>query len=310
VPRNDASAPALPRARRRVLRVLPLGGLLLATSGCGIPTFGFPTVLATEQSHRTLQIWKGSVVAALIVGAFVAALIFYAPFRYRKRSDELPRQVRYNLPIEVLYTVVPFVIVGILFFYTARDENYLNKLMPQQQFVAAKGVEVDVIAFKWNWKFEYPGYGTAVAGSSDSQAVLYLPAGRPVRFVEQSKDVIHSFWVVEFAFKRDVVPGRINQFEVTPDRVGTYTGRCAELCGYQHDRMNFRVEVVPTEQFDAKMAALKAQGSVSDSDAGVVAPGGNDSYPSNGVTNSEPHPDRSATAGKPAAGTSEQETTP
>jgi len=289
---------------------MPLGLLALLATGCGIPTFGFPDNLATQQSHRTLNIWQGSCIAAFGVGAFVVALILFAPIRYRKRGDELPKQVRYNLPIEVLYTVVPFVIIAALFFYTVRDEDYLNKLSSDKDFKAANGVTVDVIGFQWNWKFEYPAYGASVAGNQYNQAVLYLPQGRPVRFLEQSKDVIHSFWVVQFAIKRDVVPGRINQFEVTPDRVGTYTGRCAELCGYQHDRMNFTVKVMPSDEFDRTMAALKAQGGAASSDSGVPAPGGNDSNKPNGVTNPEPNRNVSSTTSGTTSGSPTPGSTP
>lgn len=276
-----------PAARRFLTRALPLLAVAALTSGCGIPTFGFPTLLATEQSARTLSIWQGSVIAALAVGAFVAALIIWAPIRYRRRGDELPKQVRYNLPIEVLYTMVPFVIIAVLFFYTLRDESYLNRLTPEDEFKARGGVEVGVIGFQWNWKFEYPQYDASTVGTTDQAAVLYLPAGRPVRFVEQSRDVIHSFWIIEFAMKRDVVPGRINTFEVTPDRVGTYRGRCAELCGYQHDRMNFTVKVLPSAEFDATMRQVSATSGLT-SDGGQRAPYGNTSNADNGVGNREP----------------------
>ncbi len=273
--------------RRVTMRALALGLLAATLTGCQIPSFGYPTQLPTEQSHRAYQIWQASCVAALAVGAFVLVLIIYAPVRYRKRSDELPAQVRYNLPIEVLYTVVPFVIIAALFYYTARDENYLNKVTSPSEFKANHGVTVDVIGFQWNWKFEYPQYDASVAGTADNQAVLYLPANRPVRFVEQSKDVVHSFFIPEFLIKRDVIPGRINTFEVKPERVGTYVGRCAELCGYQHDRMNFTVKVLPSEEFDRTIAQVaKARGTSSDSL--VQPPGGNDSNAPNGVGNPEP----------------------
>lgn len=286
-PPGPPRGPARRGAARRFARAVPVAALGLLLSGCQVPTFGFPDHLATEQSHRTLQIWQGSCLAALGVGVGVWALILYAPLRYRRRADELPRQVRYNLPVEVLYTVVPFIIIAAMFFYTARDENYLNKLMPDDQFKAARGVTVDVIGSQWNWKFEYPQYQASVAGTQYNQAVLYLPVHRPVRFYEQSKDVIHSFWVVEFAMKRDVVPGRINVFEVTPDRVGSYVGRCAELCGYQHDRMNFTVRVLPDEEFDRAMAQTAASRGLTPGTR-LQIPGGTDSNRPNGVGNPDP----------------------
>ena len=130
---------------------------------------------------------------------------------------------------------------------------------------------------------------------------LYLPAGRPVRFVETSKDVIHSFWVIDFLFKRDVIPGRVNQFEVTPTRPGTYVGRCAELCGVYHDRMNFQTVILPAAQFDQKMAQMKATGLYrTDTDAGANAFGDQDNTNSdtpNATYNSDPTGVKSETNG-------------
>jgi len=292
------------RLSRRLVTPLLLGVGVLVLSGCSVPTFGFPTHVATVQSHRVVDIWKWSCVAALTVGAFVLALILYAPIAYRRRNDEMPRQVRYNLPIEALYTVVPFVIIAALFYYTARDETYEDKEMPHAKFVAAKGLAVDVLGFKWNWQFTYSSSGSQnidlqSTGTPQRQAQLVLPVGRPVRFDESSADVIHSFWVPAFAFKRDVIPGRTNSFEVTPDRPGTYAGRCAELCGYQHDRMDFTVTVVPAAQFDAMMGryladpAAAAAAGLSSANATSAAAGGTASTSATGTGGSSS--DRSTT---------------
>lgn len=293
-------------ASRRLTRILPLGLIAVATSGCSVPIFGFPTHSnVTAQSPTILHLWQYSVIAALAVGLFVGALIIYAPIRFRKRDDVLPRQVRYNLPVEVLYTVVPFIIIAALFYYTAKDENYEDKLSSPAAFAKAKGVVVDVVAYRWNWKFEYPQakYDTLVdSGNLNNMPTLYLPANRPVRFVETSKDVIHSFWIVDFLFKRDVIPGRVNQFELTPTVPGTYVGRCAELCGVYHDRMNFRVVVVPGDDFDSKIATMKAQEHLPsiDSDAGTMAvgdQGGSNSNQPNATNNTDPTIDGSHTVG-------------
>jgi cytochrome c oxidase subunit 2 len=245
------------RARRLTGRLLALGALAVLATGCRVPIWGYPTHVADVQGHRIEDFWKYSMLAAAVVAVFVGALILWAPFAYRKRSDEIPKQVRYNLPVEILYTAVPFVIIASLFYYTARDENYLDKLTPHDQLVSEGGVLVDVTAFQWNWTFSYPDYtlsadGTTPVSSTGTQqeeAQLVLPAGKKVQFVEDSRDVIHSFWIPAFVFKRDVIPGRQNKFEITPDRPGTYVGRCAELCGVYHDRMNFQVTILPYDQW-------------------------------------------------------------
>jgi cytochrome c oxidase subunit 2 len=224
-----------------------------------VPNFGFPEGV-TNQTPRILNIWQGSVIAALAVGVFVWGLIFYAIIVFRKKTDELPRQVRYNLPVEALYTMVPVVIIAGLFYYTARDEIEINKLSDDPD------VTVNVVAFRWNWQFRYADTGVPggnevpieVTGRTGEPAVLVLPVDRTIRFVETSPDVIHSFWVPDFLFKRDVVPGRINEFELTVTKTGTFVGRCAELCGTDHDRMNFYIKVVPQDQYDQFVLGLQA----------------------------------------------------
>lgn len=242
-----------PRPRRAVRLAAALGAVAITATACDVPNFGFPDGV-TNHTPRILNLWQGSSIAALAVGVFVWALIFYAIIAFRKRSDELPRQVRYNLPVEVLYTVIPFVIVAGLFYYTARDEIEINKLSDDPD------VTVNVVGFRWNWQFRYADTGQAggnvveVTGQPGKPAVLVLPEGRSVRFVLTSPDVVHSFWVPEFLFKRDVIPGRVNEFEVVPTKTGTFIGRCAELCGVDHDRMDFYVQVVPAEEFDRFIA--------------------------------------------------------
>jgi cytochrome c oxidase subunit II len=178
-------------------------------------------------------------------------LIFWCVIRYRKRGDTLPPQTRYNMPIELLYSVAPFLIVSVLFYYTAVVQTDINKLP------ANPDVVVNVDAFKWNWKFEYPstkgpdGNPVATIGDDTYIPVLVLPVNRTIRFVEHSADVIHSFWVPELLFKRDVFPGNVtNQFQVTIQTTGAFVGRCAELCGTYHSMMNFELRAVTPEQYD------------------------------------------------------------
>lgn len=223
--------------------------------------FGFPEPV-TKQGDNILNLWIGSALAALAVGAFVSGLILWAVFRYRKTTDELPRQVRYNLPIEILYTVIPFLIVAALFYYTVVSETYVNKLSDKPD------VTIGVVGFKWAWQFNYVGQDIQVTGRPGEPPELVLPVGRTIRFVETSPDVIHSFYVPQFLFKRDVIPGRINQFEITIDRAGTYLGRCAEFCGQNHDRMGFQVRAIPAADYDRFIAERRTTGT----DAEIPSP--------------------------------------
>ncbi len=225
--------------------------------------FGWPQGGITEQSRQMYNLWIGSVVAALAVGFFVWGLIFWCVVRYRKRGQELPVQTRFNLPIEILYTVLPFLVIAVLFYYTAVVQTRVNEVS------ANPDNTVEVVAFKWNWQFNYlsgptpkgaePQVVASTTGSSEVIPLIVLPVGQTIRFELHAQDVIHSFWVPELLFKRDVFPGSVhNVFEVTIDEVGRYVGRCAELCGTYHSMMNFELVAVPVDQFDAYLQALKS----------------------------------------------------
>ncbi len=250
--------------------------VLLATTGCQSNAFTRMGMLppVTKQGKVTLTMWQGSWIAAWAVGIVVWGLIVWSVLFFRKRSDQVAHQVRYNLPIEILYTVVPFVVIGVLFFFTARDENYIDKLS------ARPDVIVNVTGFQWSWEFQYPQYQVprsearvvtelgamwdgSTPGNQNQLPVLEIPVGETVRFNLTSTDVIHAFWIVPFEFKRDVIPDHPNHFEVTPTQVSDprhpFIGRCTELCGVYHSRMLFTVKIVTQAQFRQWIAAQQAQ---------------------------------------------------
>ena len=139
--------------------------------------------------------------------------------RYRRKTAEMPKQNRYNLPMEIFYTVVPFIIVGVLFYFTIIAQNRVTAK------VAEPDVTIDVVGQKWSWTFNYkeaenPAVGEDVwfAGTIEKSPDLYLPVGKSVRFNLSSPDVIHSFWVPSFYEKLDVVPGRNNYLRPDPDQ--------------------------------------------------------------------------------------------
>ena len=260
-PGHEPGAEATRWARRWALRAVLLGAVVLGTAGCQSTTFtrlGLP-VPVTKQGEVVVTLWRGSWIAAFAVGAVVWGMILWAVIFHRKNSDRPPRQVRYNLPIEIMYTVVPFIMVGVFFFFTARDENFINKLPPNPD------VTVNVTGWQWTWQFQYPQYSTPGAGTGmvteqgqpwpGRLPLLVIPENETVRFNLVSLDVVHSFWIVPFEFKRDVVPGHPNHFEVTPIKTGTFIGRCTELCGVYHSRMLFRVKIVTPAQFRTWISA-------------------------------------------------------
>ncbi len=260
-----------PERSHRLLRLLPLGLLtLVLTSACD-PSFGYQKAI-TPEGQRDRHLWIGSCIAASVVGAFVLFLILYAVFAYRKRGDELPKQIALNLPIEILYTVVPFVIVAALFFYTAGDEVNATKTtaMPTQ-----KGVEViDVEGFQWGWTFRYVSHsGTdgvpvdssvfTTGSSNTTEPTLVLPVDTPIQFQLHSNNVIHDFDVPQMLFKMDVIPGRTNKWQVSEiTRTGMFEGHCAELCGYDHAKMNFMMKVVSKADYQNYLTSMVSQGRV------------------------------------------------
>jgi cytochrome c oxidase subunit 2 len=253
----------------RLARLAALGLLgVLALSGCSMPNnefwrFGWPDGI-TDRSDDMRELWTGSVIAALLVGFAVWGLILWSVVRHRKRSDELPKQTAYNLPLEIVYTIVPFLIIAGLFFVTVVVQNRVQERSDNPDETIA------VNAFKWNWQFVYPetsvadqnGEPVSTVGNSAEVPILVLPVDRTIQFEVASADVIHSFWVPEFLFKLDVIPGnengRDNVFEVTVREEGSYVGRCAELCGTYHAYMNFEVRAVSGEDFDAYIEARES----------------------------------------------------
>lgn len=193
-------------------------------------------------------------VAALAVGGLVSFLIVYSLVRFRRRNDQLPGQSSYNIPIEVVYTVAPLLVVAVLFAFTMATERKVTATTDDPDLV------VDVVGFQWQWQFLYPDHNVSVIGGPDAPATLMLPVGRTVRLRLRSPDVVHSFWVPRFLSKRDLIPGMDNEIDVDVDEAGTWIGRCAEFCGLDHYRMNFSVKAVPAQEFDQWVASHRAPG--------------------------------------------------
>jgi cytochrome c oxidase subunit II len=266
----------------RLARVAALGLLgVVSLSGCTTPNnefwrWGWPNGV-TERSVYMRDLWIWSVIAALIIGFAVWGLILWSVVRHRKRSDELPKQTAYNLPLEIVYTIIPFLIIAGLFFFTVVTQNRVQERSPNPD------VTVAVNAFKWNWQFVYPGTTSPdgqpvnTVGNSQEIPILVLPTDRSVRFEVASADVIHSFWVPEFLFKLDVIPGnengRDNVFEATIREQGSFVGRCAELCGTYHAYMNFEVRAVSPGDYDAYLAARESGLNTHDALESIGQPG-------------------------------------
>ena len=246
------------RGRRRALAV-GAGAVIaaLVLSGCTANEIVFLDLPepVTKEGLIIQNLWEGSWIAAWLVGILTWGLMLWASFAYRrKHKDDAPEQTAYNIPIEILYTVLPLIMILGLFFFTARDQSEILTVSNEQDET------VEVVGFRWNWAFNYLDQDAYAVGSPDVPAELVLPVGEKIRFELVSPDVIHSFWVIDFLFKMDVIPGKRNVFELTPDKTGVYAGKCAELCGTEHARMLFTVRVVEKAEYDQYIADLKERG--------------------------------------------------
>ncbi|YAL84442.1 cytochrome c oxidase subunit II [Dermacoccaceae bacterium W4C1] len=264
------SRPHVSRRRRPLRRTGAIGTAALAAvllSGCGEEVKrGFLPHGVTEHSDDITFFWNATWIWALAVGVLVWALTLYCVVRYRRKKgdDTLPPQMQYNVPLEILYTVVPVFMVAVLFGKTVELED---KLLDTSQ---KPDVTINVVGKQWSWDFNYVeagAYDSGVQADLNGKKgvpatlpTLYLPEGKRVEFVLTARDVIHSFWVPQFLQKLDMVPGRVNKFQIVPTETGTFTGKCAELCGAYHSEMLFQVKVVPQSEYNAHINSLKAKG--------------------------------------------------
>jgi len=265
------------RSNRRLRwAAIPVAAVMaLVLAGCTtdqlqgwLPT----TAGTTNHVDSIIGLWVTSWIVLLIVGVIVWGLVIWACIAYRRRKGQtgLPVQLRYNMPIEIFYTVVPLILVLGFFAFTARDQAEIETP------TANPDVKIDVYAKRWAWDFNYidqqneddsvyyQGIQAQELGDGnidESQLpVLYLPVGKSVEIDLNSRDVAHSFWVVDFLYKKDTIPGKTNYMYFTPEKEGTFTGKCAELCGEYHSLMLFNVKVVSQSEYDDYLATLAEQG--------------------------------------------------
>lgn len=246
--------------------------LPVVLAGCTLEDafhLGYPRTKPTDQSELAMDLWIGSIVASFAVGLIVWGLTFWCIVAYRKRGQNLPpqdrleeqtlpRQTKYNLPAELTFTGLPFILIGVLFYFTVIVQDEISHVSEDPNSC------VGVTAFKWNWQFTYSdadcepiegadGERIVETGDSDYIPILVVPNEDDVQFQANAEDVIHSFWVPDMLFKRDVIPGsdaQTTSWEVDFNTEGAYVGRCAELCGAYHAFMNFEMRVVSPDDYE------------------------------------------------------------
>jgi cytochrome c oxidase subunit 2 len=213
--------------------------ILLVTVGVyfGLDSLELLPKMASQQAETIDWLFNLEVILIAFLFSLIVVPLVYSliVFRRRKGEEGEGEHMEGNTRLEIIWTVIPLILVIVLAYIGAWSLGEAVRIDPQ-------AMTVEVTAFQWGWKFYYPDYGITTTE-------LYLPIDKQVVLEMESRDVIHSFWVPEFRLKQDIVPGQVTEYRVTPVELGDYTVRCAELCGTSHSYMNAPVVVVTEEGF-------------------------------------------------------------
>ncbi|HMS57904.1 MAG TPA: cytochrome c oxidase subunit II [Tepidiformaceae bacterium] len=252
-------------ARRRPIRAALVVSLitalsLMATTGLALADASGQPKGITEEANKMHDLYLLVLALGGVVFLAVEAALVFMIIRYRRKNDELPPQTHGNNLLEVIWTTIPIVIVLVLFVFS------FITLVDIEHDEDPSALTVDVQGFQYQWQFTYnmndlgrrpsgaatpPEGQVVIIGKAGQEPQLVIPVGEPVEFTLHSNDVIHSFYVRDFLYKLDVIPGRDNRFTVTANETGEFTGQCAELCGLDHALMRFSLKVVERSEFDA-----------------------------------------------------------
>lgn len=244
----------------------------LATQLLGVSNFGSPSGV-TQQSKQVLMLWHLTYYIAIPLGLIVIGSIAWSVVRYRIRpgDDRQPEQFQYHIPIEATYTIVPIVLVAIVFGFLYHAENVVNHVSKRPALL------VKVQAFQWGWRFTYPNGHQEIGDVAEEPninaittlPVLRLPEHETVQLQLTSADVTHSFYVPQFLFQRDIIPGITQNVDFNINRTGTWLGECTNICGTYHAYMKFRVQAMTPAAYQA-WYSHQAPNSVTNSGKSVV----------------------------------------
>lgn len=259
-------------ARRRPVRAALFVSLitalsLMATTGIALADASGQPKGITDEANTMHDLYLLVLALAVVVFVAVEAALVFTLFRYRRRDDTLPPQTHGNNLLEVIWTSIPIIIVLVLFVFS------FITLVHVEHDRDDGNLTVEVQGFQYQWQFTYnmndlgrrpqgaaalPEGQVVVIGKAGQEPELVIPVGEPVEFALKSNDVIHSFYVRDFLYKLDVIPGRDNRFTVTANETGVFRGQCAELCGLDHALMRFTLKVVERNEFDEYLRQVAA----------------------------------------------------
>jgi len=239
----------------------------------GKPTDGAINLQPAAAPLKVDAIWFHDIILLPIITVitlFVLALLIWCIIRYNKRSNPVPAKFSHNTTIEIIWTLVPVLILMVIAIFSF-------KLLFAYHDMPKPALTVKATGYQWYWGYEYPDQEiseiTSTMLSKEEVAAkgltsdlyrlaasepLVVPVNKVVRVQVTAVDVIHNFAMPAFGLKTDAVPGRLNETWFKADRVGTFYGQCSELCGVQHAFMPIEIKVVSQADFDAWVAAKKA----------------------------------------------------
>jgi cytochrome c oxidase subunit 2 len=246
------------RAATRYLSWIGLATLAaLVLSGCATRGDDHPTgdtavpgmlpgEVVTQQGREAADLYLPIFIIAVVVFVLVEGLLIVAALRFRRKhgDDTLPAQTHGHNGLELLWTAIPALVVSVLFVVST------SVLLKVDAVSATPAVTVDVTGFQWQWTFDYKDQGLSFTGAGKDGPEMVVPVDETIHIRLHATDVIHSFYVPQFFRKLDVVPGRVNEFQVNVEQEGTYGGQCAEFCGLAHADMYFTVRAVDRATFD------------------------------------------------------------
>lgn len=249
----------------RLRRLAPYGAataLALLLVACSKQAPNSTLTPHSEYGRAIDFLWRRLLFLGTIVFVLVEAALIYVIWRYRRRDETTrPPQTHGNVKLEILWTLIPAVILVFIAVPTVRT-------IFRTQAPAPRGaLQIEVYGHQWWWEFRYPQYNFVTANE------IYIPTGRTVNFALRTRDVLHSFWVPQLAGKRDLIANRTNYIWFTPDSSlmpSVWNGFCTEYCGASHANMRFRVFTVKPEQFDGWVRLQQAPALFNS--AGAAAP--------------------------------------
>ena len=228
---------------------------------------------ATELGNKVRGLHHTALIICVVIGIIVFGVLGYSLVKFRKSQGAQAAKFSHSTKAEIIWTVVPVLILVGLAIPTAR-------VLIEMEDTQAADLRIKVTGYQWKWRYEYLDHGISFFSNIDDASnaasirgaghelhehylrdvdkPMVVPVGKKVKLQLTSNDVIHAWWVPEFYVKRDAVPGTINETWFKAEETGTYRGQCAELCGRGHGFMPIVVEVLPQDEFDAWVAGLTA----------------------------------------------------